>query len=101
MELLKDRHNLMTQAGLYEQEMQAYKDGDYIIQIFSACKYSWFYVLIYKYDDELIGVITFITDGKQTIYKIKYAKYKKIVDKLINKIIKIKETEYGNRFCKK
>lgn len=90
-------NDFMSETGLYEQKMEGYVENEYTIQIFVACDKSWFYVLIYRYNDELIGVATFVTDGKQTAYKIKYAKNRKIVDSLMEKLIKIKEKEYENR----
>lgn len=86
--------DFMSESGLYEQKMSGYIDKEYTIQIFEACKGSWFYILIYRHNDELIGVGTFITDGTQTVSKIKYAKNKRVVERLFNKIIKIKEEEY-------
>lgn len=94
MEKLKNIDNFMSDTGLYEQRMEGYIDGQYILQTFVACKGCWFYVLIYNNNDELIGVGTFITDGKQTIQKIKYARDTKLVSHLLNKLIKIKENEY-------
>ena len=94
MEKLNSIADFMSETGLYKQQMYGYKDGEYTIQIFVACEKSWFYVLIYKDNDELIGVATFITDGKQTMSKIKFARNYKVVKRLIDKLIKIKEKEF-------
>lgn len=94
MEKLNNIDNFIADTKLYEQQMYGYKDGNYTLQIFVACEFSWFYVLIYDENDNLYGMSTFITDGKQTAKKIKYAKNIRIVDKLIDKLIKIKEKEY-------
>lgn len=99
MEKLQNIDNFMSETGLYEQRMEGYKDGNYTLQVFVACNPSWFYVLIYNENDELIGVSTFITEGKQTALKIKYARNIKIVEKLTDKLIKIKEQEYENGIC--
>ena len=98
MEKINNLDSLSESLGIYKQRMEGYKDGEYTLQIFVACDPSWFYVLIYNENDELIGVGTFITDGTQTVQKIKYAKNIKIVEKLMDKLIKIKESDY---VCKK
>ena len=94
MNKLNSITDFMSETGLYEQQMYGYKDGEYTIQIFVACEYSWFYVLIYDENDDLIGMGTFITDGKQTTYKIKYAKNYRIIERLLMKLIKQKEMDY-------
>ena len=96
MEKLNNIADVMSQSGLYKQQMEGYKEGDFTIQVFVACEKSWFYVLIYRYNDELIGAGTFIIDGKNRMCKIKYAKNYRLVERLLNKLIKIKEKEYGN-----
>ena len=95
---MKKIRDIMEQTGLYEHTMTGYTDGKYILQVFGASEPSWFYVLVYKDNDELMGVFTFITDGKQTMTKIKYARNTKLIEKLMDKLIKIKEKEY---VCKK
>ena len=97
MKKLNNTDNFMAETGLYEQQMIGYKDGEYTLQTFVACKGCWFYVLIYNNNDELIGVATFIIDSKETVYKIKYAKNIKLVMRLLNKLIKQKETEYETK----
>lgn len=99
MQKLQNIDDFMSKTGLYEQRMEGYKDGQYTLQIFVACNPSWFYVLIYNENDELIGVSTFITDGKQTVHKIKFARNIRIVEKLMDKLIAIKEKEYENGIC--
>lgn len=94
MEKIEDMNEFLTQAGLYKQRMTGYKEKNYILQVFSACEPSWFYVLIYKDNDELIGVFTFITDGKETMTKIKFARNTRVVERLMKKLIRIKEAEY-------
>ena len=94
MDRLNSIDDFMSETGIYEQRMEGYKDGDYTLQTFVACEYSWFYVNIYDENDELFGMGTFITDGLQTALKIKYAKSIKIVTELLNKLIAMKEKEY-------
>ena len=94
MEKINNLDSLSESLGIYKQRMEGYKDEEYTLQIFVACDPSWFYVLIYNENDELIGVGTFITDGAQTVQKIKYAKNIRIVEKLMDKLIKIKESDY-------
>ena len=97
MKKLNSIFDLMSETGLYKQQMYGYKEKDYTLQVFVACEDSWFYVIIYDENDEVIGVCTFITEGTQTMHKIKYAKNYKIVKRLLDKLIKIKESEYVNR----
>lgn len=94
MEKIEDIEDLIQKSGICENTMTGYREGRYILQVFGASEPSWFYVLIYKDNDELIGVFTFITDGKETMTKIKFARNIRVVERLMNKLIKIKESEY-------
>lgn len=88
MQKLDNIDNFLTECGMYEQRMIGYKEGNYTLQAFEACKDSWFYVLIYDFNDTLIGVFTIIADKKQTMSKILMAKNTKIVEKLMQVFIK-------------
>lgn len=94
MEKIEDIEDLIQKSRICEQTMTGYREGRYILQVFGASEPSWFYVLIYRDNDELIGVSTFITDGEQTMVKIKFARNIRVVERLMNKLIKIKESEY-------
>lgn len=95
MQLLKNIDNKIAELGINEQKMLGYFDGEYILQVFEACKNSWFYVLIYNSNDELIGVFTIIMDRLNIMTKILMAKRIKIVENLMEKFIKFRKAEFN------
>lgn len=94
MNKINDINEIANKFKIFEQYMEGYKDGKYILQVFVASKYSWFYVIVYDENDILIGVFTVLMDKTITLDRIKYAANYKLIRKLADRFIKQKEKEY-------